>query len=354
MTTPARGPLRRLRTAIAATLAAVGLLALSGCMKVDLDMTLSEDDTVSGTMIMAVSNSLAETMGMKPGDLWKQAGGEVGQSAPQGATQEPYSDDEYTGTKYTFTDTPIGDMSGSGDEDLTITRDGDNYVVDGTLDLSQGADQLKSLPQKVQDAFDVQISITFPGAVSDASGQIEGNTVTWTPQLGETTEIHAVGAADSGSGFPWWIVGLVIGLVVIALVVWLVVRNNRRPAPVTGSASGDAVLAAEAAPGTVPAAGPTPHEQVFGGAPTAPTTPTTPTTGPIAEPFEPEPAPPAGPAADTSTGPVAEPLEPGRPGEEEAYRQEPGPVEPRPDQDRPDGPGAAPGARRPTDPPQGA
>ncbi|MFE5292512.1 LppM family (lipo)protein [Isoptericola sp. NPDC056618] len=353
MTTPARGPVRRLRTAIAAALAAVGLLALAGCMKVDMDMTLSEDDTVSGSIVMAVSNSLAETMGMEPGELWKQAGGELSQNLPEGTSQEPYSDDEYTGTRYTFTEAPISQISGEGGEDLTITRDGDDYVVDGTMNLSEGADQLKSLPQNVQDAFDVSLAITFPGPVSDATGTIDGNTVTWTPKVGENTEIHAVGAASAGSSFPWWIVGLVVGLVVIGLVVWFVVRNNRRPATstgtVTGTATGDAALAAQAAPGAVPAAGPTPEEQVFG-APATP--PAEPGTGPVAEPLEPEPAPEAAPPAGPTTGPVAEPLEPGRPGEEDTVRQEPagtpGPdVEPdvtgtpddRPgDEDRPSGP----------------
>ncbi|MFD6179406.1 MULTISPECIES: LppM family (lipo)protein [unclassified Isoptericola] len=375
MTTPARGPVRRLRTAIAALLAAVGLLALAGCMKVDMDMTLSEDDTVSGTMIMAVSNSLAETMGMEPGELWKQAGGELSQNLPEGASQEPWSDDDYTGTKYTFTDAPIDQISGEGGEDLSITRDGDDYVVDGTLDLAQGADQLKSLPQKVQDAFDVRLAITFPGAVSDATGAIDGTTVTWTPQVGEKTEIHAVGSAEADNGFPWWIVGLVVGLVVIGLVVWFVVRNNRRPAPVTGTATGDAAFAAETTPGAVPAAGPTPEEQVFGGATTEPPTepPTGPTTGPVAEPLEPEAAPEPAPPAGPSTGPVAEPLEPGRPGEEDAYRREHGAAErgtapssgePRPDEpetDEPgsddpgtDDPGTTPGPARPTDPTPGA
>jgi len=341
-------------------------------MKVDLDMTLSEDDTVSGSMIMAVSNGLAETMGMEPGELWDQAGGELAQGAPEGATQEPYSDDDYTGTKYTFTDTPISDISGDGGEDLTITRDGDEYVVDGTMDLSEGADQIEQLPQNVQDAFDVQISITFPGAVSDVSdsGQVDGNTVTWTPAIGENTEIHARGAAEAGAGgFPWWIVGLVVGLIVIGLVVWFVVRNNRRSAAVTGTTSGDAAFAAGAAPGAVPApgAGPTPEEQVFGAPPAAapptgpigPTTPTEPTTGPVAEPYEPEPAPDTAPAPGATTGPVAEPLEPGRPGEEDTVREpgiEPTTEQPATEQPGTDEPGTDdPGTeRRPTDPPQGA
>ncbi|MGF0115282.1 LppM family (lipo)protein [Promicromonospora sp. Marseille-Q5078] len=372
MTTPARGPRRRLRTAIAATLAAVGLLVLAGCLRLDMDMTVSEDDTVSGTMIAAFSNQLAETLGMEPGELWDQAGGELGLDLPEGATQEPYSDDEYTGTRITFTDTPIEDVGGNGAADVSITRDGDEYVVDGTVDLSEGADQLEQLPQNVQDAFDVQLSITFPGAVSDVSdsGQVDGTTVTWTPAIGENTEIHARGAAEEGAGgFPWWIVGLVVGLIVIGLVVWFVVRNNRRSATATGTTTGDTALAAGAAPGAVPApgAGPTPEEQVFG-APPAAAPPTEPTTGPVAEPYEPERAPDAAPTTGATTGPVAEPLEPGRPGEEDTVREpavepgvEPGtesPVTEEPVVDEPltDEPGTdEPGTeRRPTDPPQGA
>jgi len=357
VTTPARGPVRRLRTAIAAALAAVGLLALAGCMKVDMDMTLSEDDTVSGSIVMAVSNSLAETMGMEPGELWKQAGGQMSQGLPEGATQEPYSDDEYTGTKYTFSDAPISEVSGGDAESLSITRDGENYVVDGTMNLSEGSEELEQLPQNVRDAFDVRLAITFPGPVSDATGAVDGNTVTWTPKVGENTEIHAVGSATAGSSFPWWIVGLVVGLVVIGLVVWFVVRNNRRPATstgtVTGTATGDAALAAQAAPGAVPAAGPTPEEQVFG-APAAP--PAEPTTGPVAEPLEPEPAPQDAPPAGPTTGPVAEPLEPGRPGEEDTVRQEPV-ADAAPEPDAGPAAGGEPGSGdedRPSGPAQGA
>ncbi|MCK9796092.1 hypothetical protein M1843_20310 [Isoptericola sp. 4D.3] len=341
MTTPAHGPRRRLRTAIAAALAAVGLLALAGCMKVDVDMTLSEEDTASGTMIMAFSNQLAETMGMEPGELWDQASSELEAGLPEGATQEPWSDDEYTGTEITYTDVPLDqlELGGAGtaqDAGLSITREGDEYVVAGQTDMSQDLGQLGDLPEGLQDALDVQISITFPGEVIEANGTVDGNTVSWAPQMGEVTEFQARGSAETGSSFPWWVVGLVVGLIVIGLVVWLVVRNNRRPAPVTGTATGDAALAAGTAPGSVPApgAGPTPEEQVFGAPPAPPTAPTAePATGPVADPLEPRPAPESTPPTGPTTGPVAEPFEP-EPGSE---------------------PGSEPGdPRRPSGPTQGA
>ncbi|WP_188521922.1 LppM family (lipo)protein [Isoptericola cucumis] len=398
MNTPTRG-VRRLRTALAALLAAVGLVALAGCMKVDMDMTLSEDDTVSGSMVMAISNQLAETMGMEPGQLWDQAGGELQQDLPEGATQEPYSDDEYTGSEFTFTDAPIENFSGGGAEDLSITREGDEYVVTGTMDLSEGADQLGSMPDGVKDSFDVRIAVTFPGPVGETNGTVDGNTVVWTPQLGETTEIQARGAAEAGSSFPWWLVGLVVGVLVLALVVVLVVRSRRSGAAATapqagpGAGPGAAFGAAPMAdPGTTPGSGtgPTAEEQVFGTRPASAPEPTAPpaaapapTTGPVPEPLEPGPAPEPtepGPGQDGGTGPVPEPLEPAepRPATEPTAPVPPSepaepvqptepptrPVEPHdptrpvdpttPETPSPETPSPETPERRPTDPPQGA
>lgn len=295
-------------------LAAVGLLALAGCMKIDMDLTLSKDDTVSGSMVMAYSNQLAERMGMEPQELWEQAGRDLQAALPEGATQQPYADDEYTGTEVTFLDMPLADFdAGATGEQLSITRDGDDFVVDGVMDLS-GSQELGAMPEGMEDTFDVRISVTFPGPVSESNGTVDGTTVTWTPAMGETTELHAVGAAKGG--FPWWLVGLVIGVLVIAVVVVLVVRSNRSRAASSAAAAGSV-------------AGPTPDQQVFGAPdPTSPV----PTTGPVPEPLEPET--PAAPddRPEAGTGPVAEPLEPA-PGQE----------------DDADGSG-----RRPTDPPQGA
>ncbi|MCA5892021.1 DUF3153 domain-containing protein [Isoptericola sp. NEAU-Y5] len=315
-------PRRRLRTALAALLATVGLLALAGCMKVDMDMTLSSDDTVSGSVVMAVSNRLAESMDMEPGELWQQGSGELGSDLPEGATQEPYADDEYTGTKYTFTDAPLDQFGADDSETLSITRDGDDFVVAGTMDMSDTS-QLESLPEGVRDAFDMRIAITFPGAVdADATnGAIEGTTVTWAPKIGEANELKARGSAVAGNDFPWWLVGLVIGILVIALVVVLVVRSQRSGS--SAAVSGQPMGAPVADPGTVPGTGtgPTPEEQVFG---------TRPAAAPV--PAEPTAAAPA-PASQSATGPTPEPFEPKGDSEPES------------------GPDAG---RRPTDPPHGA
>ncbi|WP_407319388.1 hypothetical protein UQW22_03135 [Isoptericola halotolerans] len=311
MQTSTRGR-RRLRAAVVAVLAAVGLLALAGCMKLDMDLNLSEDDTVSGAMTVAFSDQLAETMGMDPQELWDQAGDEVASDLPEGSSQEPYADGEYTGTTVTFADMPLEELSGTGTDELSITRDGDEYVVQGTMDMTDDTGQMSSLPPGVADSFDVRIAVTFPGEVVETNGTVEGSTVEWRPAMGESTEIFARGEASSGGlggGFPWWVVGVVVGLAVIALVVFLVVRSNRRsetaertgtPTATTATgATGDA-----ASPGGTPV----PNPYTPGGT-------------------QPQPAPPLG------QPPVATP---GRPPLASPQPTEP----PHPAPDRPDAPGA--------------
>ncbi|MFV2143750.1 LppM family (lipo)protein [Isoptericola sp. G70] len=312
MQTPTRGR-GRLRTAVVALLAAVGLFALAGCMKVDMDMTLSDDDTVSGSLTMAFSDELASTMGMDPQELWDQAGGEIASDLPEGATQEPYADGEYTGTTMTFSDMPIDELSGAGTEELSITREGDEYVIQGTMDMTDDTGQLESLPGGVAESFDVRLAVTFPGEITDTNGTVDGSTVEWRPAMGESTEIFARGEAGGGfgSGFPWWIVGVVVGLAVIALVAVLVVRNNRRP----GTAP-----AGTAPAGTVPPGGAqAPNPYMPGGTPPQPGSPlsqppvATPAQPPVASPQPP--AEPPHPASEPPQAPRGAPEEPGEPGE---------------------------------------
>ncbi len=65
-------------------------------------ITLNEDDTFDGSVVMAFSDEVAESMGSDPQELWDQMGSEMESEMPEGATQEPYAQDGYTGTKITY------------------------------------------------------------------------------------------------------------------------------------------------------------------------------------------------------------------------------------------------------------
>ncbi|MCB7135106.1 LppM family (lipo)protein [Cellulosimicrobium marinum] len=261
----------RRRLGIGALFATLALF-LAGCMKMDMNLTLNEDDTADGTIIMAFSDEFAESLGQDPQALWDQMGSEMESDLPPGATQEPYAEDGYTGTKMTYTGQPISEMSTGSADELSITREGDEFVVSGTMDMSDeelgldGSDpSTDEMTRQMMDGFEVIISITFPGEVGETNGEVDGNTVTWRPVMGEVNEISARGSAvaggasagsgseggttdegttgsdgstsgstagsdsDSGSGFPWWLLGLIGGIVLLAiigLVLWLVLRKK--------------------------------------------------------------------------------------------------------------------------------
>ena len=55
---------------------------------------------------------------------------------------------------------------------MTATRS----TSPGSCDLSTGTTGTEPAAQAMMDSFDVRISITFPGAVESATGEIDGNT----------------------------------------------------------------------------------------------------------------------------------------------------------------------------------
>jgi hypothetical protein len=262
---------------------------LSGCLKATQDLTLNEDDTVDGTIVFAVDKGVLELAGMSADDFLEQV--TEGDSPVPGDVEfetEPYEDDEYIGSEFTFEGAPLSAFNDPEAGDLAIVREGDTFVVSGTLDASTedldptgtpGADQLL-------ESFDVRISITFPGEVEEASGEIDGTTVTWTPALGETTEISARGSAigsggGSGGGATLWIVlGAIAVLVVIVIAV---VMGRKKPAPagevppadaeVTAPPADDAAIATPPPPAPVTEPMPTPEPTAELSTPDTPDTP---------------------------------------------------------------------------------
>lgn len=218
-----------LRGALGVLLVAI---VLTGCVKLDLSMRLQSDETVDGSMIVGFDKTLADMMGSE----FDKSLREMERDTPKGAESEPYEDDDYIGTKITFADTPLDEFD---DDSMSIEHDGDEFVVDGELDMSESAmgsgdDELGDLGElgdlRNVDS-DISVKITFPGEVVDHNGQLDGNTVSWTGELGDQLQIQAR-AKDSGSGIAPWL-WVVIGAVVAAALggaLFAFMRFNRRQA----------------------------------------------------------------------------------------------------------------------------
>jgi hypothetical protein len=271
----------RLRTV--ATLGALAALALllSGCIKLTMDLQVNSNDTVSGTVQLGVAKELLELSGGSIEDI-------LGSEAPfpsdaPGVTVEEFDDGEFAGQQFNFDSVPITQFQDQGAEALSITRQGDTYVVSGVLDMSggvTGATGLGVTGQELLESAEIRLTMTFPGDVVEATGTIDGNTVTWEPVFGERLEISATASAiddgdaaaapgaDGDSSILMYVLIGVGVLVVVAIVLFLLRRSRRAAPPAAGG--GDSGFGA---PAPTPAA---PMAPGTGEAPPAPPTPPAP------------------------------------------------------------------------------
>lgn len=193
------------------------LLATSGCMKVNLDLTVTEDDTVSGSMILAFSNDAIE--------LAKSMGSDSSLNTDSFVTEEPgmeveqYKDADYEGTKITFDERPFSEFStGTSADSLNFKRDGSIVSITGAINMAgddpSAIEQIKTNPitSGLFDKSDISVSITMPGRILETSGTVVGNTVTFKGELGDNIVIDV--KADTASSVDF--VALAIGGVAIA------------------------------------------------------------------------------------------------------------------------------------------
>ena len=235
--------IKRLWRLVSVSLAVV--LLTTGCIKLEMDLTVATDDTVSGTMVFAIAKSITDLAA------------EDAESSPTSSTQElfpanqdvksePFDDGEYVGTTYTFDDLPLEELAPEvGDESsLSIKRQGDNLVVSGLLDTGSYEADLESNPlaasltEGFADLTSIKMSITLPGEIIQTNGKVDGQTITWTSSFGEKLELQAVAASPLAGPINWL---LIIGLAVLALGLagglgfWFISKN--KPKPVAGSKS---------------------------------------------------------------------------------------------------------------------
>lgn len=245
---------RRVRKAARVGAFAALALVLTGCIKLNMDLVINSDDTVSGVVQFGVQKELLELTGQSAEDLLGDA--PLPSDAP-GVTTEPFEDEEFAGQQFNFESVPIAQFNQSqvtgatgltgvpATDTLTITHEGDTFVVAGVLDLSGGditgaTNPFGGTGAELLESAEIRVSITFPGDVIEATGgQIEGNTVTYRPQFGDRLEIDATGSSiddgdaeaaaggDDGGSNLLLILIIAAVVVVLAVVLFLILRNRR-------------------------------------------------------------------------------------------------------------------------------
>jgi len=222
-----------LRISIIALLSTV---MLTGCVKLDLALEVNTDSTISGSMIFAVSDSLAD-LGADASSGLPTADSLVDSQA-DGVTVTPYKKDGYTGSTYTFDRVPFSAFKsdGSTTNDIKVERTDSQIKLTGALDFSYGdlTDELDPfsnlLAQSISSSADLKISIKFPVKVLSSTGTIseDGKTVTWIPKLGEKLDLATTVELPKALQFKAQIIYAFLGLLVILILVIFVRKKKEK------------------------------------------------------------------------------------------------------------------------------
>jgi hypothetical protein len=242
----------RTRVLAAASLAVL-TLTLSGCVRMGVEVDLKADDAATSSVVLAVEDKYLDQTGQSPDSVIDALTQGQDDPAQDAVRTENFQQDGYTGTRYVYPDVAISDVGAQVGWPIKVVRKGGDYLVSGTLDLTE--EGLKSRGGASIENLSVTVDITFPGKVRRSNGTIDGNTVRWEPTVGEAVEIRARGSAsgpadqlaDEATGasevvtlpvVPEWMVlvlglsGLVI-LLLIGIIVWQAMMRvrDRRPEP---------------------------------------------------------------------------------------------------------------------------
>ena len=197
------------RTAL--TLAAA--VALSGCVKMDVDLKLGKDEKVSGNMVVAFSSEMLAMMGQTEKQFLAEMNKDNG-DIPKGASSSVYKKDGWLGTEIKFTGLPAkefanvakgagaaasGSTGGASPEDLTLVKVGGKWRLSGVMDMSSGTGtggDAKSGgmdPTAMMSMFkkkpELRVKMSFTKKPSrcgkDTTAKISGNSAEWTPKMGQ-------------------------------------------------------------------------------------------------------------------------------------------------------------------------
>jgi hypothetical protein len=197
------------RWAAFALLSLLAVLTLSGCVRVQASMTVSENDLVSGQMVIAA-------VSIKPGDT-----GPALKIPPELAGKvktQVYAADGYVGQTISMQELTFAEVGILSDSitvgkqyRLSFRRAGDLVTMAGSVDLTE-------LPQ---DRADVQFKVTLPGTVSRTNGVDDNGTISWKPKPGAVTEFNATVQYTDSSGVSWtkWVTIVGASAVGVALLV---------------------------------------------------------------------------------------------------------------------------------------
>jgi hypothetical protein len=198
--------------AAVAGVAVAAAIVLTGCVKLDMHLTVNPDDTVSGTYIVGVQKPLLALTNEDADALYKRltaglapATLPTGAAAPGSVSAVKYDDGTYVGAKFTVSAVPIGQIGtmSAGDDgkgtSFSLTHEGGEYHFTGTLDATTASGPAASATTAPgTGGGELRLALTFPGEVIETNGDKDGSSVTWRLAFGQRVTLTAT-AKDHGA-----------------------------------------------------------------------------------------------------------------------------------------------------------
>lgn len=197
-----------------------GLLtvSLTGCLRVHAALAVSQDDLISGELVIA---ALPASQDDKGPELT------IAPELADRVRMEPYAADGYLGQKVTFSGLRFNDfavlvetISTAKQFRMSFRRSGELVSLAGSIDLTR-------LPP---DRADVQIKVALPGNVTRTNGDNTDGTISWSPKPAAVTEFRATTQYAGEAGVTWaqWMAMVGGGAVFVALLVVLLALFSHR------------------------------------------------------------------------------------------------------------------------------
>ncbi|MHB8795995.1 MAG: LppM family (lipo)protein [Candidatus Nanopelagicales bacterium] len=234
-------PRRLGRGLVIATVGALAVASLSGCLSMTADLNIDSDAKASGTLAIGLQKQAASMLGMTDLDSFSSGITSEGSDAAGSVLSTGDCTPSETDAEYVYTCAFSGQaFTDAADGPWTITKSGDAItfalVNAGTSGLAGGEDAAQMTGGASMG--DLTVTVAFPGEITSVTGsmaeQTSDTTATIKGPLADVFEVtivsKATGAGGGGIAKVLLVVGLILlAIIVIAVVVALVMRG-RKPA----------------------------------------------------------------------------------------------------------------------------
>ncbi len=154
------------------------MLLLTGCVRVNLGITVKQDGTIDMSMLTAVSDSMKDLIGEYADSIFDNANILGENTEDENYKVYPYAEDGYTGYIISKTDMTEEDLK---DTVMTLTKQGSKYILDLNLNSKEllGNQYLSMVKSS---GGSIEVTITLPNrAISSNATSVsrDGKTLTW-------------------------------------------------------------------------------------------------------------------------------------------------------------------------------